>query len=145
MVEMAIAAPFLVFVFFAIAEFAVMAMVQSELTGAARESVRLAAAGLPPALCETRSRSNTQRLTAAQLTVQFEYAPYVSAGTWSATWTALGTTNDGAANTAPLNAKIRCTTGYTHQLLIPGLTGQVVLCSAQGETQMQAVASMTRG
>ena len=145
MVEMAIAAPFLVFVLFAIAEFAVMEMVQSTLTRAAREGVRLAAAGLPPDTCEARCRSNAPRLADARFTVEFEYAPYVSAGVWSTSWTTLGTTSDGKANTAPLNAKIRCTAQYTHKLLLSSVTGQVVQLSGPGETLMEATASMTRG
>lgn len=118
-VEMAIVAPLLVLLVFSILEVGLIIKDALTINQAAREGVRAAAVGAAIAAIDARLRSGAPTLTAANLVWYGQYRTLSkSAGTWS-DWVALGDTGSGAdlRNNAPVDAQIRITVTYPHQLV----------------------------
>lgn len=118
-VEMAIVAPLLVLLVFSILEVGLIIKDALTINQAAREGVRAAAVGASIETIETRVRGSAPSLDPAAIQCEEFYRTLSkSTGAWTG-WTELTNIGSGAdlRNSAPVDAQIRITVTYPHQLV----------------------------
>lgn len=120
-VEMAVLAPLLIYLLFAIVEFGVMLGDVVHVHEIAREGARAAAVGATPTTIAARIQATALPMDPSAMQTALEFRSYdITTGTWSA-WQTLGA-GDTANNASP-DDQVRVTVTYPHQLLLPGLFG----------------------
>ncbi len=120
-VEMAMVAPLLIFLLFAIVEFGVLVRNVVSINEGAREGTRAAAVGAVVTTIEARTYSALSGLDPGRAELDIEYRSWDhSSGSWGA-WKSL--TNSGAVNSALAGDQIRVRVEYPHQIMITGLFG----------------------
>ncbi|MGI5819701.1 MAG: TadE/TadG family type IV pilus assembly protein [Armatimonadota bacterium] len=120
-VEMAIVAPLLIFLLFAIIEFGVLIRDVISIHEAAREGTRAAAVGATTTTTLARANSALSPLDATEAQIALEYRKWsFSTGSWGS-WQTL--TNSGPVNSATPGDQIRVTVTYPHAIMLTGLFG----------------------
>jgi len=119
-VEMAIVAPILAVLLFGIIEFGFLFRDVLGLRQAAREGVRIAAAGATTTEIIDRIESSSPLQRTEQFDISLEYRLYASG--WGE-WYTLGDIGSGstAQNNAPSGAQVRVAIDYPHPLVTGGL------------------------
>ena len=115
-VEMAIVAPLLVFLLFAIIEGGWLVKDSLVLGSACREAARKAGLGRPCAQIISCARTSASSLTGTNITVTMQYQPASGGG-----WTTLADTTEGL-NSAPAGSQIRIMLTYPHPLICGPIT-----------------------
>ena len=141
-VELAIVAPVLIFIMFAIMEFGVLFSVAVQLEAMARTAARAAAAGESWNRAWQRTEPLRCNLDCSRLSLVLEYKEYLGDGQWADDWQPLQ--SDGSFNTAPANSIIRATVIYHHKLLLPGLFTFLVDDPEEGTKALVARVAMPR-
>jgi Flp pilus assembly protein TadG len=142
-VEMAVVAPIVVLVMFAIVEFSLMCGCLTQVNNVARNAARAAAAGEGLTQIEARVADSLSGLDAGDLTITLSMRAYLGEATWSDTWVTLG--DAGSLNTAELNDQVRCVAEYDYHLAIPSLFGAFADDAGAGTRTLHATTVMTRG
>ncbi len=141
-VEMAIVAPLLIFLLFAIVEFGLIVRDVIQVHEAAREGARVAVVGATTTTIESRATSALSPLDPTKATVIFEYRRWdFSTGSWGS-WTPLQ--DAGPVNEALAGDQIRVRVRYPHQLIVTGLFGAWADGGAGGIKTVQAATVMRR-
>ena len=137
-VEMALVAPLLIFLLFAIVEFGVLMRDVISVHEAAREGARVAAVGATIETTGARTASAIFPLDAAQAQVVLEYRAWdFDTGTWGS-WQTLA--NAGPLNCALAGDQVRVSVAYPHQIMTAGLFGD---WSDDGESGIRTVYAAT--
>ncbi|MGC9319302.1 MAG: TadE/TadG family type IV pilus assembly protein [Armatimonadota bacterium] len=120
-VEMALLAPLLIYLLFAVIEFGVMVGDVVHIHQVAREGARAAVVGATPTTIDARVEAAAAPMDTTGMQTVYEFRSYdIATGTWSE-WQTLGT--EDTANNASPDDQVRATITYPHKLLLPGLFG----------------------
>jgi Flp pilus assembly protein TadG len=142
-VEMAIVAPLLIFLLFAIVEFGVLMRDIISVHEAAREGARAAVVGATLSTAKARAVSAALPLEVSPDDVDVESRSWdFDTGDWAADFAPLA--DGGAANPASPGDQIRVTVAYQHKILLPGLFGGWADDWTPGEKRVQAATIMRR-
>jgi hypothetical protein len=142
-VEMAIVAPLLIFLLFAIVEFGVLMRDIISVHEAAREGARAAVVGATVSTAEARAKSALLPLDATLADVDFEYRSWdFATGDWEGLFQELPP--GGGTNAALPGDQIRVTVTYPHKILLPGLFGGWETEEGSGEKLVRAATIMRR-
>ncbi len=143
-VEMAIVAPLLIFLLFAIVEFGVLMRDIISVHEAAREGARAAVVGATVSTAKARAVSAALPLEVSPGDVYVESRSWdFNTGDWEGGFAEL-LDDGGPTNPAFPGDQIRVTVAYQHKILLPGLFGGWADEPTPGEKRVQAATIMRR-
>lgn len=141
-VELAIVAPVLLVLLFAIIEFGLLFGAVSELNTVARIAARAAAAGESEERILERLCAVSGAIPPGDMTLTLEYREYIADGVWDDTWYPVQSYGDN--NMVPPGSLIRATVEYDYKLLVPGLFPFLVDDQEAGTKHLSASVTMPR-
>lgn len=142
-VEMAIVAPLLIFLLFAIVEFGVLMRDIISVHEAAREGARAAVVGATVSTAKARAQSAALPIDVSLDDVVVESRSWdFDTGTWGESFAILN--DSGGTNEALPGDQIRVTVTYQHKILLPGLFGGWETEEGSGEKLVRAATIMRR-
>jgi Flp pilus assembly protein TadG len=141
---MALVAPLLITLLFAIFEIGYMLWSFHAANQAAREGTRAAATGATLSAIDTRIRGSSTAIDTSQITWSGAYR-VPSGGAWSA-WATLGNVGSGAdvRNNAPSGSQVRIEITYPHHLVCGPLFARFASAGTPGVVNLRARLIMRR-